>query len=250
MTVWKEIKIPIFFEYYEASDKGEIRKKSNNYILKQNIRNGYNSVCLYCPSTKKKSTKNVHRIIAETFIQKNPSEEHNKCVNHKDGNKLNNNVENLEWCSYKENTNHAINNKIVKIFTQSVDQYDMNNNYIKTFPSIKQAEIETGVSNKHISTVCKGKRKSTGGFIWKYTNSKENDNIVESCEGHIIEDFPNYKITNDGKIYSIKSKKFLKPSTIPSGKQKIKLSNNGETKDFYISALVKKYLKPPQRSCS
>jgi hypothetical protein len=247
MTVWKEINIPIFFEYYEASDKGEIRKKSNNYILKQNIRNGYNAVCLYCPSTKKKSTKNVHRIIGETFIHKNPSEKDNFCINHKDGNKLNNKIENLEWCSYKKNSKHALETKLLKPFTQSVKQYDMNNNYIKTFSSIKEAERETGASNKHLSSVCKGKRRSCGGYIWKYENE---DNIIESCEGHIIEDFPNYKITNDGKIYSIKSKKFLKPSTIPSGRQKIKLSNNGKTKDFYISALVKKYLKPPQTSCS
>ena len=243
MNVWKQIKTPIFSKYYEASDTGEIRKKSDKKILSKNLRNGYYSVCLYCPETQKKSTKNVHRIIAEVFVQKNTSKEDNKCVNHKDGNKLNNNVENLEWCSYKENSNHAINNKIVKIFTQSVDQYDMNNNYIKTFPSIKQAEIETGVSNKHISTVCKGKRKSTGGFIWKYTNSKENDNIVETCEGYTIKDFPNYKITKDGKIYSIKSKKFLKQTKMSSGYYKVKLCNNGIQKDFYVSVLIDKYLK-------
>lgn len=83
---------------YFASPKGNIYNRYGKPMIGGIDRCGYRHVIL------NKKNKNVHRIIAETFIS-NPN--NLPCVNHKDGNKLNNQISNLEWCSYSQNTKHA-----------------------------------------------------------------------------------------------------------------------------------------------
>lgn len=72
--------------------------KRNRFLAHSNMKIGYLSVCIHNKTTA------LHRIMAECFLPKN---EGKNCVNHKDGNKLNNNIDNLEWCSYKDNSKHA-----------------------------------------------------------------------------------------------------------------------------------------------
>lgn len=96
--VWK--KIPDY-ENYEVSDLGEVRKGCN--IIKSFIgNNGYKTVHL-CKHGKQKTVM-VHRLVANVFLD-NPNKL--PCVNHKDENKLNNSVSNLEWCTYKYNSNYG-----------------------------------------------------------------------------------------------------------------------------------------------
>jgi len=112
IEMWKPI---IGYEgRYSISDMGRIRseerKKKNNRthrerILSERISStGYQIVTLYRDNHEK--VYRVHRLVAEAFIQFIDS--NHKYVNHKDGNKLNNKAENLEWCTAKENINHAI----------------------------------------------------------------------------------------------------------------------------------------------
>lgn len=113
--MWKDIKN--FEGFYQINEKGEIRsldrtvhfkhkdRQYNGKLRRQQIgTNGYKIVKLY-KDDKKTYTFSVHKLVAEAFLEK-PS--YAECVNHKDGNKLNNNVENLEWCTYSYNNKEAI----------------------------------------------------------------------------------------------------------------------------------------------
>lgn len=98
-------------DFYLISNTGEIKGLKTNKIRKKNINHeGYYFVCISLGSRKSKPLLKVHRAVAETFI---PNINNYPIINHKDGNKLNNNVENLEWCTYQYNTKHAIENNLI-----------------------------------------------------------------------------------------------------------------------------------------
>lgn len=86
---------------YFVSPKGNVYNKHGEVMQGAVDRCGYRHVIL------NRKNKNVHRLIAEAFI---PNPKHLRCVNHKDGNKLNNSVENLEWCTHSQNTRHSYRN--------------------------------------------------------------------------------------------------------------------------------------------
>jgi hypothetical protein len=112
----------------------------------------------------------VHRIVAETYLQK---PEGRVQVNHIDGNKLNNHVTNLEWVTPGQNISHSINvlheEKMVKSLQKPVICIHKNGDEIE-FPGVKAAMRETGVSSGSISAVCRGVGKTAGGFRWRYKN--------------------------------------------------------------------------------
>lgn len=159
--IWKPIKDYI---NYEISNFGKVKSLYKNIILNPEIRRGYYAVQLYKNSKAKHFQ--IHRLVAIHFI-KNPN--NLKYVNHKDENKLNNNVNNLEWCTASYNINYgtcierAIKKKSIPVY-----QYDKNGNYLNYYSSIMDAERKTGIYNNNIVKCCKGERKTAGGYIWKY----------------------------------------------------------------------------------
>lgn len=182
--VWKDI--PGYEGLYQASTDGRIRSTFRyKKVLKPNKqKNGYYSVQLF----KNKIGKRIllHRLIALTFIE-NP---YNKAqVNHKDENKQNNCVDNLEWTTAKENMNYGTrtkrqvskidyntnNRKLIarengKRVSKSVSQYSKTGELINVFDSGKDASRATGINHSHILECCAGKRyKTVGGYVWKYT---------------------------------------------------------------------------------
>jgi len=87
---------------YLVSNTGEIKNKKTQRLMMGSKQNGYRFVNLFINSSTPKMNRLIHRMVAQTFLD-NPNE--NPVVNHKDTNILNNNVNNLEWVTYKENMN-------------------------------------------------------------------------------------------------------------------------------------------------
>ena len=160
---WKDV---VGYEgLYQVSNFGNIKSLFRyKRQLKPVIRNGYESVKL----CKNKNAKfvSVHRVVAEAFI---PNPQKLPIVNHKDENKQNNCVENLEWCTnvYNINYGNAQEKKAQKFF-RSVRKFSLEGEFLKEYPSIKAAAKETGLPHSSISFCCSGRYHTSGGYKWKY----------------------------------------------------------------------------------
>lgn len=127
--------------------------------------NGYLQIA-FRNGNKPRKHFNVHRLVAKAFIE-NPL--NLPCINHKDENKTNNRVDNLEWCTAKYNNHYGTNiDRRAKAISKPVLQYDKFGNFIKEFESERIAAKETHTNKTSICSVCKGKRKTAGKFVWKY----------------------------------------------------------------------------------
>ena len=161
--IWKDKKD--YEGHYQVSNWGRIKsiKFGKERILKQNIRCGYYYVNLYKNNIKKQYP--VHRLVAEAFID-NPDNLFQ--VNHRDENKLNNNVDNLEWCDAKYNINFGTCiERRSKKKSKPVLQYDLEGNFIKEWESIAECN-RNGFNQGNIWMCCQGKLKKYKGFIWRY----------------------------------------------------------------------------------
>jgi len=162
MEIWKTIE---GFENYEISNLGNIKSnqlnKKEKLLKLRKTKFGYARVILYNKEIRKDYL--VHRLVALHFIK---NYNNNKLqVNHIDCNKLNNSVENLEWCTQSENIIHSLNNgrnkKGKKVFRYL-------GNEIKTYDNIKLASIDNNVSTASIQQCLKGKSKMCNRYKWKY----------------------------------------------------------------------------------
>lgn len=161
--IWKEIKDTNGFYY--VSNFGNVYSVLNSKILKlRNNGNGY--LCIYLRlnnNIKKKFF--IHRLVAETFI---PNSNNLPQVNHKDENKMNNCVDNLEWCTAKYNQNYG-NVKQKVLNTKSQRYYKVQNvDTGKMYLNPIAAERETGIHHDSISRNCRGESKTAGGYRWRY----------------------------------------------------------------------------------
>lgn len=186
----KEIWKPIydFPNKYEVSNLGRIRNINTNHIYKAtNKKKDYFTIILY-DDTHKRTTR-YHREVAKAFI---PNPNKFPCVNHKDLNKQNNCVDNLEWCSYSHNTKDAINkgantmsgfnkynkNKFNKKYGK-IFQYDKEYNLLNVFNNPKEAYEKTGVCARNILHCIKHQegRKQAGGYIWLSEREVESNEL-------------------------------------------------------------------------
>ena len=155
--MWKDI--PSWEETYEINENGEVRNKITGNYIKGDINNGgYYRVCLYRKPRKQRYFR--HRLVAELFI---PNPNNYKEVNHKDEDKTNNSVDNLEWCSAKYNSNYGTRNERMSksltnnIYTsREVDVYDLDMNFIETLPSSKECGRKYKVHHSNVRNCCNG----------------------------------------------------------------------------------------------
>lgn len=152
---------------YQVSNLGQVKslKYGKERILTPFIDQGYNKVTL---SNGKEKSVRCHRLEAIAFI---PNPENKRTINHKNGIKNDNRLENLEWATDSENHRHAFRELGRKPSgTSPVTQYTKAGKLIQTFDSQQDAKRMTNINN--ISAVCRGKQDTAGGFVWKYSENQ------------------------------------------------------------------------------
>jgi len=177
--VWKDI--AGYEGLYQVSNQGNVRSLdrvsahslSGKITLKgKDVAKSFNGRYLFVNLTKEGKTKRllIHRLVAEAFI---PNQNGLPCVNHKDENKKNNVVGNLEWCTNQYNSNYGtcIERSREKK-EKKVCQYDLNGNFIKEWKSLAEAERIGGFDHRGISRCATGQRKKAYGYIWRYKEAE------------------------------------------------------------------------------
>lgn len=161
---WKDIKG--YEGLYQVSNLGRVRSigyGKERILSSSNICHyGYIKVNLY--KEGKKNTFKVHRLVAQAFI---PNPNNLPEVNHKDENKLNNHVSNLEWCTTQYNINYGTHNaRMSKSKNKPILCVETGVEYT----SILEAEKLTGINKSSLSNCCRGIFKTAGGYHWRYVD--------------------------------------------------------------------------------
>lgn len=169
MEEWKDIKG--YEGLYQVSNIGRVRRvKSGRVLIGFRCGGGYLYVILYKNETRKNYS--VHRLVAQAFI---PNPNNLPQVNHKDEDKTNNRIENLEWCTNQYNCNYGTHNK--RIGKAHINHLALSKAVLcvetgVVFPSASEVErfINRIGAQGNISACCLGKRKSAYGYHWEYAN--------------------------------------------------------------------------------
>lgn len=222
--IWKDM--TEFDGKYKVSNTGIIWSNIRNKELKcYKTRFGYIAINL-----RGKSHYCIHRLVAEMFI---PNTFNKIQVNHKNEDKTDNRVENLEWVSPSENVSKTFDNNKRKRGWKKVHQLDKDGNIINTFNSIIDAARYVNRIPSSISKALKNPKHICDGFKWRYADK----NMINK-DTRPISINNKYEITDDGDVYSTKTKTWLKPRVDGFGYKHIKFTNNRKTKNYQIHTLV------------
>ena len=156
--IWKE------FENYYVSSLGRIRHKEKNNLLKPSITCGYYKVRLSNNGLVKDYM--IHQLVYQIF--KGNYDKSKYVIDHIDGNKLNNDINNLRLLTNSENANAALYETKTNTNAKKVAQYTKDGEFIKEFASARLAAKELNLDSSTISKVCRGQNKTHGGFVFKY----------------------------------------------------------------------------------
>lgn len=150
---------------YMVSNLGRIRNIKTNNILHPVETSGYYKVRLSLNGQTKDWL--VHKLVYLSF-NKEDIINNNYCIDHIDGNKHNNSLENLRKITFSENVKNAYYIQKTNSNIKPVSQFDKDNNFIATYPSAREAGRQLNLDSSSISKCCKNKLKTVGGFIFKY----------------------------------------------------------------------------------
>ena len=168
-----------FIMYYQADTFGNVWSMRNDKILKPNLEKyGYYRYKLSVAGNERCYLE--HRLVALAFI---PNPGNKPEINHLNGIKTDNRVENLEWCTRKENIRHALDTGLAKGSqkgkfgkehnrSKPIYQYSLSGELIGEYCSLKSAMILTGICNVGICSALNGRVKTAGGFVWRYKDEK------------------------------------------------------------------------------
>jgi len=164
------------FEKLEVSSFGRVRSVKGHYYTGRPINSGYLQVT-FCVNGKN-VYKLVHRLVAQTFIK---NTDNLPQVNHKDGNKTNNNVSNLEWCtnSYNQNYREKYGISATESLGHPIFAVNLTTLEVSQFRSQREASRELGVFISNINNVIKGKQKHAHGF-WFVNDDGNAVDIIKS----------------------------------------------------------------------
>ena len=157
---------------YTVSTEGRIFSNYYNKEVTPKVNwDGYHRVQIW--NCGKCNFVSWHRVVAETFLEK---KEGCNVVNHINGIKTDNRVENLEWVTQAQNIKHAFDTGLSKKIkngktSKKIKQYDKEGNFIKEWESTMEIERQLKIHHGSISSVCKDKVKTAGGFVWKYSET-------------------------------------------------------------------------------
>lgn len=169
---------------YQVSNFGNVKALSYNRtgiekLLKHRINKGYHYVALYDRGTA--TNYLVHRIVALHFID-NPTQYEE--VNHIDGNKDNNRVDNLEWTTPKQNCVHSVMTKLRILPTFKILQFTISKKLIREWNSVYEIVQEYGYDSSMIYKCCEGKLNHAYGFVWEYGSRDTESNIYVRGDYH------------------------------------------------------------------
>lgn len=170
--------------YYITEDGKCYNTKTNKYLKGQeNYKNHYFSYNITLPNGSKKRLY-VHRLVAEAFLEK-PLDKNKNQINHIDGDKSNNCVDNLEWVTAKENSEHCLQLELKKV--RHVFCFNKEQKLIAEYLSIAEAAHSTNISWSIIQQEVNKKIKTlSGGFYWSYNKElgqiKNYDNLGKAKE--------------------------------------------------------------------
>lgn len=160
MEEWRKIE---GYDNYEVSNYGKVRSLDYNRTGETRIMKPSYNTDMYLQVKLRKDRKyrnfQVHRLVAQSFL---PNPDNLPQVNHKNENKEDNRVENLEWCTNQYNVDYSLSKPVL--------QFSQDGNFIQEFKSTNEASRQTGIIQQNISQCCNGKgyHHTAGGYIWKF----------------------------------------------------------------------------------
>lgn len=162
--MWKKIIIDNVITNYSVNEEGKVKNDITDKELSPRVQQGYKHVTIYI--NKKPKSCRVHRLVATAFI---PNIENKPYVNHLNGIRNDNRVENLEWVTPSENTQHAVDTGFFKPTREKqVVQYNLNGDKIAIYRSISDAARKTNSSVEKIVNCCQFTRKTHNEYQWRY----------------------------------------------------------------------------------